>query len=293
MAMNSGYIEPYKTYKGYIISQGITMPSYDIYEYEVFENFGQFEKHNPVHTAKSDREAERWVDSQVKPRVKPPYWSEGRRIAEQLGNGVTYNGPQMSNGEFQFHLFTDSAVTGTTFAGKDFEEAKQRFIKVREEFGAEQPADAEDIKKAIEAMPFMPEKGPPLPEYVTAELYPSPTWDTMKAPVSDYGKVVVDETARLLMEFVLGGHFERRTKFEETGWSSDGIIYTGELLHTATGVVYLTEIYVSFAWRDPTKDVTRTITLFEEKPDGPEDIWDGDLSCEGGRVAGQALQEEL
>jgi len=151
-------------------------------------------------------------------------------------------------------------------------------------------ADMEDVVEAIQKLPFMPEKGPPLPEYVAAELYPSPTWDLMKAPVSDYGKAVVDETAQLLREFMRGGNFELRSKFEETGWSSDGIIYTGNLTHTPTRAQYLTEVYVSFAWRDPTKDVTRTITLFEEKPEGPEDIWEGDLSYEGGRAADSALR---
>lgn len=152
------------------------------------------------------------------------------------------------------------------------------------------PADMEDVVEVLQKLPFMPEKGPPLPEYVAAGLYPSPTLDTMKTPVSEYGRVVVDETARLLMEFVLGGHFERRTKFEETGWSSEDIMYTGELLYTATGAVYITEINVFFAWRDPTKDVTRAITLFEEKPEGPEDIWEGDLSYEGGQAASNALR---
>lgn len=72
MTTSKGYVEPYKTYKGYIIAPGITMPSYDIYEYEVFENFGQYEEHNPVHTAGSELEAEQWVDSQMKAKHKPP-----------------------------------------------------------------------------------------------------------------------------------------------------------------------------------------------------------------------------
>jgi len=152
-------------------------------------------------------------------------------------------------------------------------------------------ADMEGVIEVLQKLPFMPEKGPPLPEYVATELYPSPTWDTMKTPVSEYGKVVVDETARLIMEFIRGGRFERRTKFEEVGWSSEDIMYTGELLYTATGTVYITEINVFFAWRDPTKDVTRAITLFEERPDGLEDIWEGDLSYEGGQAASKALGE--
>lgn len=67
MTMGKGRIEPYKVYRGYIIAQGITMPSYDVYEYEIFENFEQFERHSPVHTSESETEAEQWVDRQEKP----------------------------------------------------------------------------------------------------------------------------------------------------------------------------------------------------------------------------------
>jgi len=54
--------------------------------------------------------------------------------------------------------------------------------------------------------------------------------------------------------------------------------------------VYITEINVFFACRDPTKDVTRAITLFEETLEGLEDTWEGDLSYEGGQTASNALR---
>ncbi len=63
--MTEGRIEPYKTYKGYIIAPGITMPRYDIYEYEIFETREQYDRGDPVHTSESDMEAEQWVDRQV------------------------------------------------------------------------------------------------------------------------------------------------------------------------------------------------------------------------------------
>jgi len=56
---------------------------------------------------------------------------EGRRIAEEIG--VAYTGPQMYEGEFMFHLFTDPA-TGTTFAAKTLEEAKTRLSEERKAF---------------------------------------------------------------------------------------------------------------------------------------------------------------
>ncbi len=147
----------------------------------------------------------------------------------------------------------------------------------------------EELGKVVEAMPFMPEKGEPLPEYIAKELYPSPTLELMEVPVSDSGRVVADETARLLKEFMQGGSFELKNKFEESGWSSEDIIYTGDLTYTPTGTQYLTEINVFFEWRDPIKDVSRTITLFEERLGGPEDIWGGDLSYQGGQAAKEAL----
>jgi len=64
---------------------------------------------------------------------------EGREIAQRLGNAVYYNGPQMYEGEFFCHLFTDTAVTGTTFAAMNLDKAKAALIRKRKEFGAEPP----------------------------------------------------------------------------------------------------------------------------------------------------------
>jgi len=67
---------------------------------------------------------------------------EGQKIAERLGNGVTYGRPWLPygpKGEFLGHFFHDSAVTGTSFAAKTFEEAKATLIKTRKQFGAKPP----------------------------------------------------------------------------------------------------------------------------------------------------------
>ena len=63
----------------------------------------------------------------------------GERIAKQLGNGIIYNGPQMYNSEFYAHLFTDIAVTGTTFACIDLEKCKENLIQNRKAFKAAPP----------------------------------------------------------------------------------------------------------------------------------------------------------
>ena len=41
---------------------------------------------------------------------------EGMDIAEKLGNGVRYAGPQMMDGKLIYHLFNDDAVTDGSFA---------------------------------------------------------------------------------------------------------------------------------------------------------------------------------
>lgn len=153
--------------------------------------------------------------------------------------------------------------------------------------GYEVIGSKEDLGEFIKGLPFMPEKGEPLPESVLRELYPSPAWDLMEAPISEYGRVVVEETARLLKEFMVGGNFVLREKFEESGWSSEDVIYTGGLVRVPTLTQYLVEIYVFFDWRDPTKVERRTVELFEE---GPEEIWSGYLSHEGGQEAGGVLR---
>jgi len=65
---------------------------------------------------------------------------EGMDITEKLGNGVKYVGPQMENGKLAFHLSEDDrAVTGTSFTGMTFEEAKESFIQKRKVFNAPPP----------------------------------------------------------------------------------------------------------------------------------------------------------
>lgn len=162
---------------------------------------------------------------------------------------------------------------------------QESILEKRETIGSK-----EELGEFIRGLPFMPERGEPIPEHVFQQLYPSPAWDLMKPPVSEYGKVVAEKTARLLGEFMSGGSFVLKGKFEETGWSSEDIIYTGELVHVPGLIQYLTKINVSFEWREPTKDVLRSITLFKGEPE-PEDIWSGDLDLEGGKSAGKALLE--
>ena len=65
---------------------------------------------------------------------------EGEKIAEKLGNGVTYLGPQVVDGKFLYHFFNDNpAFTGTAFTAITFEEAKQKLIGKRKLFSMPLP----------------------------------------------------------------------------------------------------------------------------------------------------------
>ncbi len=67
---------------------------------------------------------------------------EGQKIAQRLGQGVTYRGPWFLPGlkrEFLGYFFQDDAVTESSFVAKTFEEAKASLIKTRKAFGAKPP----------------------------------------------------------------------------------------------------------------------------------------------------------
>lgn len=61
---------------------------------------------------------------------------EGKSIARELGVEVRYLDTWYHNDEF-FHLFHDDAVTGSSFAAKTLEEAKQVLLQRRKSFAEE------------------------------------------------------------------------------------------------------------------------------------------------------------
>jgi hypothetical protein len=65
--------------------------------------------------------------------------SEGAAIAESLGNGVRYAGPQIINGKLEYHLFNDDAVTDGSFTGRSLKSAKKSFAALRQRFKAPAP----------------------------------------------------------------------------------------------------------------------------------------------------------
>jgi hypothetical protein len=152
----------------------------------------------------------------------------------------------------------------------------------------------EEFVEAVFKMPFMPEKGVPLPEYAAKALYPSATWGLMEPPMSDYGKEVVNETARMLKEFMTGGNFIISEKFKEGGWSSENIDYMGKLIHTPTLNEYIVQIMVFFKWRTPSEIDVATINLWRDVGEEyPVKVWDGGMDADEGRIADAALSGRL
>ena len=79
---------------------------------------------------------------------------EGEEIAQQLGNGVVYNGPQYLKDEFVAHVFTDQQVTGTTFLCRDLEGCKMKLSEKRALFSAAPPKFEEQNQKIIKRFPL-------------------------------------------------------------------------------------------------------------------------------------------
>lgn len=170
-----------------------------------------------------------------------------------------------------------------------------REVEIEAEGKFERVPGGVDITEFIKTLPFMPEEGEPLPEYVVRGMYPSPMWDLMESPVSEYGRQVVEETANRLREFMTGGNFILREKFSEEGWSSEDITYLGDLFHAPTRTLWLAQVFVVFEWREPSSIESITISLFKKMevgaPGWDDVVWDGELTLEEGRTADKMLLE--
>lgn len=156
----------------------------------------------------------------------------------------------------------------------------------------------EDIAELIRGLPFMPEPGPPVPGYVSKEVF---GLENMEAPVSEYGRALASEVLKRLKEF-LGTDFTVAKDFEETGWASDGVMYSGVLKHVLTNTEWFVEMGVSFEWRKPEEINMMYLEFFAVKqPDGtwadvPPEVVDSeefsfDLNADEGRKASLKMME--
>lgn len=157
-------------------------------------------------------------------------------------------------------------------------------------------ADTEDLKsiaEVIQEMPFMPERGEVLPEYVAKELYPQEMLEVMVPPVSEYGRQVAADTARGYKEFLEGSNFTVKSKLEECSWSSEDVGYSGEIVHLLSGNSYAVFVHVFFDWRKPTENVVRFLDIWKEVEEGAPEvmIWEGKLDRDGGIEASKAVAE--
>lgn len=216
----------YEIYSGYLLTPGITMPSYGIKEVNLYDSIGAYRQDEPVHSAENVLEAKRWIDEQP----------------------------------------------AGTFTEENY---------------------AELLKESITKLPFWPEPGEPLPEYVAEEVYPREVLEVMAPPVSEYGRQVAADTARGYKEFLEGGGFIIRSKLDESAWSSEDVGYLGNIVHLPSGNSYAVQVHVFFDWRDPTKNVVRFLSIWKEVEEGPPEveIWEGDLDRSSGIEASKAIAE--
>lgn len=108
-----------------------------------------------------------------------------------------------------------------------------------------------ELEEFLRGLPFMPEKGEPLPEYVYRELKPEFISAVMKPPVTDYGRVLEGRVALDTALFLKGGNFGIIEKLEESGWSSDSIGYDAKIRHEPTNTEWDIEVWTHFDWRKP------------------------------------------
>lgn len=102
--MVSGNGEFSETYKGCIICPGIIMPSYGIYEINVYLTREDLRQNKPSHTAGSLEEAKRWVDSQEAGLALKESKLPEASLREQIQHGsyVIFTNPETGK-EKQFY----------------------------------------------------------------------------------------------------------------------------------------------------------------------------------------------
>lgn len=159
----------------------------------------------------------------------------------------------------------------------------------------------EEFEEFIRSLPFMPERGKPLPDYVYQTMAPEFVTSVMSAPVSGYGRELADRVALDVTLFLKGGNFEIVKKLDETGWSSEDIAYNARIRHKPTYTEWDVEVWAPFDWRKPEtyKDgfvvfLPAGERISEERWEiMPEEEWETeefDLTFKGGEEASRIIE---
>ncbi|GAH45924.1 unnamed protein product, partial [marine sediment metagenome] len=166
--------------------------------------------------------------------------------------------------------------------------------------------DEEEAKRELgeflEQLPFMPEKGEPLPEYVYEALKPEFVTAVMKPSISSYGRELADRVALDVALFLKGGNFEIVGKLEESGWSSEDIAYDAKIRHKPTNTEWGVEVWTPFDWRKPETYKDGYVVFLpagKRISEGrweimPEERWETDefsLTFKGGEEASRIIGE--
>lgn len=168
--------------------------------------------------------------------------------------------------------------------------------------GGNPDGEFEEFEEFIRGLPFMPERGKPLPDYVYQTMAPEFVTSVMGAPVSGYGRELQDRVALDVTLFLRGGNFEIVDKLKESGWSSEDIAHDAKVRHKPTGTEWDIEVWAPFDWRKPE---TYKDGYVDFLPTGrrvgeerweimPEEEWETnafELSFRGGEEAGGIIEE--
>lgn len=159
-----------------------------------------------------------------------------------------------------------------------------------------------EFEEFIRGLPFMPEKGKPLPDYVYQTMAPGFVTSVMSAPVSGYGRELQDRVALDVTLFLRGGNFEIVEKLDESGWSSEDIAYDARIRHKPTNTEWHIEVWAPFDWRKPETYRDGFAVFLPAGSRVAEDKWEimpeeqwvddtFDLTLKGGEEAGRVIEE--
>lgn len=160
----------------------------------------------------------------------------------------------------------------------------------------------EELRELIKGLPFVPEPGPPLPEYVHEAIQPGLVSSIMKPPSSDYGRTLTDKVALDMSLFLKGGDFEIVEKLEETGWASDSVAWDAKIKHVPTNTEWDIEVWANFKWRKPEEIESSFLDFLPAGAQITEDKWEimpeeewsdssFDIATDEGKKAGEIITE--
>lgn len=161
-----------------------------------------------------------------------------------------------------------------------------------------------EFEEFLRGLPFMPEKGKPLPDYVYQVMKPELVTSVMEAPISGYGRELQEKVALDVSLFLKGGNFEIVERVKESGWSSEDLTYDARIRHKSTNTVWDIEVLAPFDWRRPETYKDGYVVFLPAGKRIGEERWEimpgeewgedtFDLTLKGGEEASRIIEEYM